>query len=164
MSQVVFAAVGLEPQLGSDSPCSVIARLLGRKPLSCGECCKLAALSAAFRGLAKKRFNRLAGMAASISLGASVYRRMARRRHSSGPARFVVRARVDHRLVSDLGDFIRALQGRAILEGEELSVPLAEGVSEADVYRDLRAALDRWEIQHPGIRTSIRDGNAEARH
>jgi hypothetical protein len=74
-----------------------------------------------------------------------------------------VRARVDQRLVSDLADFIRALQGRAMLEGEEeLSVPLAEGVSETDVYRDLRAALDRWEMQHPGVRTSILDGNAEA--
>jgi hypothetical protein len=103
-------------------------------------------------------------MAAGISLGASVYRRM-RGRQPSGPARFVVRARVDHRLVSDLADFVRALQGRAMLEGEELSVPLAEGVSEADLYRDLRAALDRWEMQHPGIRTSILDGkNTKAVH
>jgi len=49
------------------------------------------------------------------------------------------------------------LQGRAMLDGEELSVPLAEGVSETDVYRDLRAALDRWEMQRRGIGTSIRD-------
>jgi hypothetical protein len=103
-------------------------------------------------------------MAAGISLGASVYRRM-RGRQPSGPPRFVVRARVDHRLVSDLADFVRALQGRAMLEGEELSVPLAEGVSETDLYRDLRAALDRWEMQHPGIRTSILDGkNTKAAH
>jgi len=103
-------------------------------------------------------------MAAGISLGASVYRRM-RGRQPPGPSRFVVRARVDHRLVSDLADFVRALQGRAMLEGEELSVPLAEGVSETDLYRDLRAALDRWEMQHPGIRTSIVDGkNTKAVH
>jgi hypothetical protein len=71
---------------------------------------------------------------------------------------------VDKRLVFDLADFIRALQGRAVLEGEDvLSVPLAKGVSETDVYRDLRAALDRWEDQHPGIRTSILDGNGESR-
>jgi hypothetical protein len=110
------------------------------------------------------RLGRLAGAAAGISLGASVYRRIARGRQSSELVRFVVRARVDKRLVFDLADFIRALQGRAVLEGEDvLSVPLAKGVSETDVYRDLRAALDRWEDQHPGIRTSILDGNGESR-
>lgn len=103
-------------------------------------------------------------MAAGVSLGASVYRRITRGRQSSVPPRLVVRAQVDDRLVSDLADFIRALQGRAMLEGEELSVPLAEGVSEAEVYRDLRAALDRWEMQHPGIRTSIRDAKPESLH
>ena len=44
-----------------------------------------------------------------------------------------------------------------------LSIPIAQGVSETDVYRDLRAALDRWEMQHPGIRTSIVDASADSR-
>ena len=29
---------------------------------------------------------------------------------------------------------------------------------EEDVYRELRAALDKWELRHPGVRVSILDG------
>jgi enoyl-CoA hydratase/carnithine racemase len=75
---------------------------------------------------------------------------------------FVVRVRVDKELVADLVDFVRALQGRAVLEGESaLSIPLARGVSKRDVYRDLRAALDKWELRHPGVRVSILDGEVD---
>ena len=87
-----------------------------------------------------------------------MYRRVAKRRLSREARGFVVRVRVDNHLVSDLVEFVRALQGRAVLEGEDaLSVPLAQGVSKTDVYRDLRAALDKWELRHPGVRVSIRD-------
>jgi hypothetical protein len=97
---------------------------------------------------------------AGISVGASVYRRVVARRRLSPEARgFLVRVRVDKELVEDLVDFVRALQGRAVLEGENtLSVPLARGASRMDVYRDLRAALDKWELRHPGVRVSILDG------
>lgn len=99
---------------------------------------------------------------ASISVGASVYRRVARRRLSPEAQGFLVRVRVDNELVADLVDLVRALQGRAVLEGENaLSVPLAQGVSKMDVYRDLRAALDNWELRHPGVRVSILDGEVD---
>jgi hypothetical protein len=99
---------------------------------------------------------------AGISVGASVYRRVARRRLSPEARGFLVRVRVDKELVVDLADFVRALQGRAVLESENaLSVPLARGVSKMDVYRELRAALDKWELRHPGVRVSILDGEVD---
>ena len=114
------------------------------------------------RGLTGGRLRRFAGALASISIGASVYRRVARRRLSPEARSFLVRVRVDNELVADLVDLIRALQGRAVLEGENaLSVPLAQGVSKMDVYRDLRAALDNWELRHPGVRVSILDGELD---
>jgi len=114
------------------------------------------------RGLSLGRLRRFAGALAGISVGASVYRRVARRRPSPEARGFLVRVRVDKELVEDLVDFVRALQGRAVLEGENaLSVPLARGVSKMDVYRDLRAALDKWELRHPGVRVSILDGEVD---
>ena len=114
------------------------------------------------RGLTRGRLRRFAGALASISIGASVYRRVARRRLSPEARSFLVRVRVDNELVADLVDLVRALQGRAVLEGENaLSVPLAQGVSKMDVYRDLRAALDKWELRHPGVRVSILDGELD---
>jgi hypothetical protein len=114
------------------------------------------------RGLSRGRLRRFAGALAGISVGASVYRRIARRRQSPEPRGFLVRVRVDKELVADLVDFVRALQGRAVLEDENaLSVPLARGVSKMDVYRDLRAALDKWELRHPGVRVSILDGEVD---
>jgi hypothetical protein len=99
---------------------------------------------------------------AGISVGASVYRRVARRQLSPEARGFLVRVRVDKEVVADLVDFVRALQGRAVLEGENaLSVPLARGVSKMDVYRDLRAALDKWELRHPGVRVSLLDGEVD---
>jgi hypothetical protein len=98
---------------------------------------------------------------AGVSVGASLYRRLTRRRLPAD-ARFVVRVRVDNHLLSDLVDFVRALQGRAVLQGDDaLSIPLAQGVSKIDVYRDLRAALDKWELRHPGVRASILDGEVD---
>ena len=114
------------------------------------------------RGLSLGRLRRIAGALAGISVGASVYRRVARRRPSPEARGFLVRVRVDNELVADLVDLVRALQGRAVLEGENaLSVPLAQGVSKMDVYRDLRAALDNWELRHPGVRVSILDGELD---
>ena len=99
---------------------------------------------------------------AGISVGASVYRRVAKRRPSGEARGFLVRVRVDDHLILDVVDFVRALQGRANLEGEgALSVPLAQGVSKTDAYRDLRAALDKWEMRHPGVRVSILDGQVD---
>jgi hypothetical protein len=114
------------------------------------------------RGLLRGRLRRFAGALAGISVGASVYRRVARRRLSPEARGFLVRVRVDKELVVDLADFVRALQGRAVLESENaLSVPLARGVSKMDVYRELRAALDKWELRHPGVRVSILDGEVD---
>jgi hypothetical protein len=108
------------------------------------------------------RLRRFAGALAGISVGTSVYRRVARRRLSPEARGFLVRVHVDKELVVDLADFVRALQGRAVLESENaLSVPLARGVSKMDVYRELRAALDKWELRHPGVRVSILDGEVD---
>jgi hypothetical protein len=93
-----------------------------------------------------------------IPLSASVYRRLVASRRSPTSLRFIVRVSVDKELVSDLAILVRAVQGRAVLEdGDALSVPLAEGTSKEEAYRDLRALLDRWELQHPGIRLRILD-------
>jgi len=116
----------------------------------------------AVRALSRGRLRGFAGAFAGVSVGASLYRRLARRPLSAEARGFVVRVRVDNHLVSDLADFVRALQGRAVLEGEDaFSVPLARGASKIDVYRDLRAALDKWELRHPGVRVSILDSGAD---
>jgi hypothetical protein len=93
-----------------------------------------------------------------IPLSASIYRRVVASRQPPKSLGFVVRVSVDKELVSDLAILVRAVQGRAVLEDwDALSVPLAQGIKKEEAYRDLRALLDRWELQHPGIRLRILD-------
>ena len=119
----------------------------------------LSVIVAAWRGVSRKRLAKVGSALVGIPLGTSIYRRLVPSRGLPNSLRFVIRVKVDKELVSDLAILVRAVQGRAVLEdGDALSVPLADGTSKEEAYRDLRALLDRWELQHPGIRLQILDG------
>jgi hypothetical protein len=108
--------------------------------------------------VSRKRLTKVGSALVGIPLSASIYRRLVASRQPPKSLRFVVRVSVDKELVSDLAILVRAVQGRAVLEdGDALSVPLAQGTKKEEAYRDLRALLDKWELQHPGIRLRILD-------
>jgi hypothetical protein len=103
-----------------------------------------------------KRLLRWVGALGGVPAIAAVYRAAAARRAERGERQLVVRATVETELVNDLVELVRQVRGRAALNGRDsFSVPVPKGVPEHAAYRELRAVLERWEQNHPGIRAEI---------
>jgi hypothetical protein len=96
---------------------------------------------------------------AGVPVVAAAYQRVASRRRRIPERQLIVRTTVEPELVNDLVDLVRAVRGRAALQGRDsFSVPVPAGVAEDAAYRDLRALLETWEISHPGVRAEILNG------
>lgn len=67
-----------------------------------------------------------------------------------------VRLTVEPKLVDDITDLVRRVEGRAVRDEDSVvTVPFPPGRESARAVTELRRVLDRWTDRHPGIRVEV---------